>query len=155
MADVLYITQNGVTDHIGRSQVAPYLFGLSEKGFGIHVLSAEKPGRDALIARYRRDFESAGIAWTHVPYRASPRYLAHARTQLDMRAAAPRIVRSDAVRVIHCRSVPAALIGWELSRRSGVKFIYDFRDFYADEGLVKERGFRKAVSHGLKRVEVR
>jgi glycosyltransferase involved in cell wall biosynthesis len=70
-----------------------------------------------------------------------------------MRAAARRIVRSEGVRVIHCRSVPAALIGWELSRRSRVKFIYDFRDFYADGGLVKERGLRRAMSHGLKRVE--
>jgi glycosyltransferase involved in cell wall biosynthesis len=152
-ADVLYITQNGVSDHIGQSQVAPYLVGLSQKGFRIHLLSAEKPCRDKLIARYRRDFDAAGIAWTYVPYRASPRYLGQARTQLNMRAAARRIVQSEGVRVVHCRSFPPALIGWELKRRFGMKFIFDFRDFYADEGLVKERGFRKSLSRGLKRVE--
>ena len=150
MTDILYITQNGVTDHIGRSQVAPYLIGLGQKGFGIHVLSAEKPCRDELIARYSRDFAAAGVQWTYVPYRMSPPYVG---TQLDMRSAACRIVRSESVRVVHCRSFPPALIGWELKRRFGVKFIFDFRDFYADGGIAKARGLKKAISHGLKRVE--
>jgi len=153
MADVLYITQNGVTDHIGRSQVAPYLIGLAQQGFSIHVLSAEKPGRHELITRYGRDFGAAGVEWTHVPYRMSPSYVGQAWTQLDMRAAARRIVRSEGVRVVHCRSFTPALIGWELQRRFGVKFIFDFRDFYADGGIAKARGFKKALSRGLKRVE--
>jgi glycosyltransferase involved in cell wall biosynthesis len=153
MADILYITQNGVTDHIGRSQVAPYVIGLARKGFGIHVLSAEKPGRNELIARYGRDFAAAGVKWTYVPYRMSPPYLGQARTQLEMRAAARRIVRSDGVRVVHCRSFPPALIGRELKRRFGVKFIFDFRDFYADGGIAKARGLKKALSYGLKLAE--
>ena len=70
-----------------------------------------------------------------------------------MRAAGCRIVRSESVRVVHCRSFPPALIGWELKRRFGVEFIFDFRDFYADGGIVKARGLKKALSHGLKRVE--
>ena len=153
MADVLYITQNGVTDHIGRSQVAPYLIGLAQKGFRIHVLSAEKSGRHELIARYGRQFAAAGVQWTYVPYRMSPPEVGQAWTQLDMRAAARRIVRSEGVRVVHCRSFPPALIGWELKRRFGVKFIFDFRDFYADGGIVKARGLKKAFSYGLKCVE--
>lgn len=153
MADILYITQNGVTDHIGRSQVAPYLLGLAQKGFSIHVLSAEKPGRDELIARYGRDFTAAGVQWTHAPYRMSPPYVGQAWTQLDMRRAAHRIVGSEAVRVVHCRSFPPALIGWELKRRFGVKFVFDFRDFYADGGIAKAQGLKKALSYGLKGIE--
>ena len=153
MADVLYITQNGVTDHIGRSQVAPYLIGLAQKGFRIHVLSAEKSFRDELIARYSREFAAAGVQWTHVPYRMRPPYVGQAWTQLEMRATAYRIVRSEGVRVVHCRSFPPALIGWELGRRFGIKFIFDFRDFYADGGIVKARGLRKWLSHGLKCAE--
>jgi glycosyltransferase involved in cell wall biosynthesis len=153
VADVLYITQNGVTDHIGRSQVAPYLIGLARRDFRIHVLSAEKSGRHELIARYGRCFAAAGVRWTYVPYRMSPPYVGQAWTQLDMRAAARRIVRSEGVRVVHCRSFPPALIGWELKRRFGVKFIFDFRDFYADGGIAKARGLKKALSHGLKRLE--
>ena len=36
---VLYISHDGITDHIGKSQVAPYLLGLAAKGYGITVLS--------------------------------------------------------------------------------------------------------------------
>ena len=39
---ILYITEDGITDHIGRAQVAPYLLGLARLGFDIHILSAEK-----------------------------------------------------------------------------------------------------------------
>ena len=85
---ILYITQNGITDHIGRSQIAPYLLGLAKQGFKIHLLSAEKSGRGELMARYGRDFAAAGVQWTYVPYRNSPTYVGQARTQFDMRAAA-------------------------------------------------------------------
>jgi len=153
MTDVLYITQNGVTDHIGRSQVAPYLTGLAQMGFGIHVLSAEKPGREDLVVRYRRDFDAVGIRWSHIPYRMTPPYIGQAWTQLAMRDAARRIVREEGIRVVHCRSFPPALIGWELKRRFGVKFIFDFRDFYADGGIAKAHGLKKALAHGLKHIE--
>lgn len=150
---ILYITQNGVTDHIGRSQIAPYLIGLARKGFSIHALSAEKADREELVARYRRLFDDAGIAWTCATYRSRPPFVGHGLTQLEMRNAAQRIVRKDGVRIVHCRSFPPALIGWELKRLFGVKFIFDFRDFYADGGIVKSRGFKKLLSLGLKRVE--
>ena len=61
---ILYITFDGVTDHIGRSQVAPYVLGLARLGFKIHILSAEKSGREELVGRYRRLFEDAAIRWT-------------------------------------------------------------------------------------------
>ena len=58
----LYITQNGITDHIDRSQqVAPYLLELARQGYRIHVLSAEKAGQNALIAQYQKLFDDAGI----------------------------------------------------------------------------------------------
>ncbi len=150
---ILYITQNGVTDHIGRSQVAPYLMGLARRGYDIHVLSAEKADRDDLVARYAHELNSCGIAWTRVAYRNTPRYLGQARTQWDLRAAARKIARTDRVELAHCRSFPPAMIGWELKRDFGVKFLFDFRDFYADGGIAKASGVQKVLSHGLKRVE--
>jgi len=153
MSEILYITQNGVTDHIGRSQIAPYIIGLGHRGFKIHVLSAEKSGRDALISRYSRDFAAVGVRWTRVPYRSRPSVIGQAWTQLDMRAAARKIARAEGVRVVHCRCFPPALIGWELKRSSDLQFIFDFRDFYADDGLAKWGGAKRAVCLGLKRVE--
>jgi glycosyltransferase involved in cell wall biosynthesis len=150
---VLYITQNGVTDHIGRSQVAPYVLGLARLGYRIHVLSAEKPGQDLLIEHYQRLFDDAGIAWTRVPYRNKPAVLGQAWTQLSMKRAAYDIVVRDGIRLIHCRSFPPALIAFRLKPRSGVKYIFDFRDFYADGGMEKARGPAHLMYRYFKHVE--
>ena len=137
---VLYITQNGVTDHIGRSQVAPYVLGLARQGFKIHVLSAEKLGQDALINQYQQLFDVEGVKWTRVRYRSKPPLVGQAWTQTIMHRTAKGIVRSEGIKLIHCRSFPPALIGYQLKRELGVKFIFDFRDFYADGGLEKTHG---------------
>ena len=69
---ILYISQNGITDHIGQSQVAPYLVGLAKMGFKIHLLSAEKPTRAHLIKSYKKQFNDLGIIWWTTTYRVFP-----------------------------------------------------------------------------------
>lgn len=150
---VLYITQNGVTDHIGRSQVAPYVLGLARQGFNIHVLSAEKPGQQALVAQYQQLFDEAGVRWTRVLYRNRPPVLAQAWTQHQMQRAARQIIKAEGVRLIHCRSFPPALIAHRLKPATGVKFVFDFRDFYADGGLAKTKGLARLAFHRLKQLE--
>jgi glycosyltransferase involved in cell wall biosynthesis len=150
---VLYITQNGVTDHIGRSQVAPYVLGLASQGYKIHVLSAEKPGQDSLIAQYQQLFDAAGIRWTRVHYRNKPSVVGPAWTQTLMHRAAHRLVKTEGIRLIHCRSFPPALIGYRLKQALGVKYIFDFRDFYADGGMRKTRGLAWLMYRRLKQLE--
>jgi len=150
---VLYITQNGVTDHIGRSQVAPYVLGLANQGFKIHVLSAEKPGQDALIAQYQQLFDEAGIRWTRVRYLNKPSVVGPAWTQALMQRAAHRLVKTESIRLIHCRSFPPALIAYRLKQALGVKYIFDFRDFYADGGMRKTRGLAWLMYRRLKQLE--
>ena len=150
---VLYITQNGVTDHIGRSQVAPYLLDLARQGFKIHVLSAEKPGQDALIAQYQQLFDAAGIRWTRVGYHNKPSVLGPAWTQVQMQRAAHRLVKTEGIRLIHCRSFPPALIAYRLKQALGVKYIFDFRDFYADGGMRKTRGLAWLIYRRFKQLE--
>lgn len=150
---VLYITQNGICDHIGQSQVAPYVLGLAAKGHRIHVLSAEKPGQDALVARYRALFDAAGVRWTRVPYRNSPKVIGPMLTQWRLERAARRIVRSEPVHAVHCRSFPAAMIGHGLKRRYGVPYLFDFRDFYADGGLTKGAALLRPLYRRMKAME--
>jgi glycosyltransferase involved in cell wall biosynthesis len=150
---VLYITYDGVTDHIGRSQVAPYVIGLAQRGFPIHVLSAEKPGREALIEQYQQIFDAVGVKWTRVAYRNRPPILAQAWTQWQMKRAARRIIASEDVQALHCRSFHPALIAHELCKSSRMRYIFDFRDFYADGGMQKARGIRRLVFRRLKQLE--
>lgn len=150
---VLYITQNGICDHIGQSQVAPYVLGLAAQGHGIHVLSAEKPGQDALVARYQALFDAAGVRWTRVPYRNTPKVIGPFLTQWRLERAARRIVRSEGIRAVHCRSFPAALIGYRLKQRFGTRYLFDFRDFYADGGLTKGAALLRPLYRRMKRME--
>ena len=150
---VLYITQNGITDHIGRSQVAPYVLALAKRGFGIHVLSAEKPGQEPLIENYQKAFRDAGVRWTRIPYRRRPPVLGQLITQAEMERAARRIVKTESIRIVHCRSFPPALIGYRLHRCFGTKYVFDFRDFYADGGLDKARGLSRLFYRYFKRME--
>jgi glycosyltransferase involved in cell wall biosynthesis len=117
------------------------------------VLSAEKPGQDALVARYQALFDKAAVCWTRVPYRNTPKVIGPALTQWRLERAARRIVRSEPVHAVHCRSFPAALIGYRLKRRFGVKYLFDFRDFYADGGLTKGASLLRPLYRRMKRME--
>jgi glycosyltransferase involved in cell wall biosynthesis len=148
---ILYITQNGITDHIGRSQVAPYLLDLARQGYRIYVLSAEKPGQHALIDQYQKLFDDVGITWTWVLYHNKPPLISTVYDLLRMYFAAKKIVKNEDIRLVHCRSFPPAVIGYRLKRTLGIKYIFDFRDFYADGGLVNKPF--KFVYRYLKRLE--
>jgi glycosyltransferase involved in cell wall biosynthesis len=150
---ILYITQNGITTHIGRSQVASYLLGLARAGFNIALLSAEPEGQELLIAQYKMLFDEVGIRWTRVLYRNKPAIVAPLLTQLRLSRAARNIVSAGGVEVVHCRSHPTALIGYRLKQRYGIKFIFDFRDFYADWGLQNTRGIKRMLYQRIKRLE--
>jgi glycosyltransferase involved in cell wall biosynthesis len=150
---ILYISQNGVTTHIGGSQVAPYLLGLARAGFDIHLLSAEPVGQKKRMSHYLGLFNEAGIRWTRVTYRNKPPILGPVITQLRLSHAANRIVANGGVAVVHCRSHPTAIIGYRLKQRHGVKFIFDFRDFYADWGLQNTTGFKRFLYRRIKQLE--
>lgn len=150
---ILYLTQNGITDHIGRSQVAPYLLGLAHKGFRIHLLSAEKPGRNELVAEYEKLFSDAGIFWWRTSYRMKPSIVGQAFTQARLDYLANKIVRNHDIRLVHCRSHPTALIGEKIYDRYRIPFIFDFRDFYANGGLEKTKGLRRMLFQRIKHRE--
>jgi glycosyltransferase involved in cell wall biosynthesis len=150
---VLYVTQNGITDHIGQSQIAPYVLGLADLGYQIHVLSAEKNEKRELVEKYESLFNKAGIRWTRILYRRRPKVIGPLITQWQLRQTAHRTVEVENIRLVHCRSHPAALIGYYLKKRYGIKFIFDFRDFYADGGLLKTRGLMRLAYSRMKQLE--
>jgi glycosyltransferase involved in cell wall biosynthesis len=146
---VLYVSQDGITDHIGQSQIAPYLLGLAAQGYDIHLISAEKDGRDALIAEYRARFAAAGIRWTVVAYHKP--LAGTLRDLLAMIRAARRICRKERVALVHCRSHPTMPVGMAVKHWTGAKLLFDFRDFWADTGIA--RGRFVPVFRALKRLE--
>ena len=138
MVDVLYLTQDGITDHIGQAQIAPYLLGLARLGHRIHVVSAEKTGRAEIKRKYRELFDAAGIAWSTVPYANKPPLISSAWVMLRMYLKAREIMSRERQQLIHCRSYLPLELAVMLKRRFGAKLLVDFRDFWADVGLEKK-----------------
>ena len=133
-AHVLYITLDGITDPLGRSQVLPYLIGLSARGHRITLLSCEKPERmqrdgDAI----RAICAGAGIAWNPLKYHRSPPVLSGAWDAAMLKREALRLHRATPFDLVHCRSYIPAAAGLALKRRHGVKFLFDMRGFWPDE----------------------
>jgi glycosyltransferase involved in cell wall biosynthesis len=151
LADAIYLTQDGITDHIGQAQVAPYILGLARRGHRIHVVSAEKPGREALIKRYRELFDAAGIRWSTVPYANKPPLVSSFVVLWRMYVLARAIMRREGQRIIHCRAYLPLELAVRLKAEFGAKLIVDFRDFWADVGIEK-KPFKFVYRH-LKRRE--
>ncbi len=138
MADqkALYISYDGMTDPLGRSQVIPYLIGLTATGIRFSLMSFEKP------ERYEKDKKSIsdllqihGIRWLPQQYTKRPPILSTLWDVWQMRRAAAREYEREPYDVVHCRSYISALVGLWLKRKYGVKMIFDMRGFWADERI--------------------
>jgi hypothetical protein len=70
----LYISQTGMTEPLGQSQVLSYLQGLARRGFAIELLSMEPAGTAPReLARIEEIARASGIAWRPLVRGASPR----------------------------------------------------------------------------------
>jgi glycosyltransferase involved in cell wall biosynthesis len=133
-ARVLYITYDGLTDPLGRSQVLPYLAGLAELGHRITILSCEKPERmDKDGERIRKLCDQAGLGWRPLKYHKTPPILSSALDAELLERTAIQLYREEPFDAVHCRSYIPARAGLALKSRFGVKFLFDMRGFWPDE----------------------
>lgn len=123
-----------MTDPLGQSQVIPYLQGLQKKGHQIWLMSCEKP------ERYERDanrvenlLKSSSITWVPCMYTASPPVLSTMKDVRQLKSNAFRLIESEGIEVLHCRSYISALVGQAAKKKFGTPWIFDMRGFWADE----------------------
>jgi len=133
---VLYISYDGMTDPLGRSQVMPYLIGLAGMGHFITIVSCEK----SQIAQVEKQeveglLENAGIKWQPLPFSTQPPGLSKVLDIFRIKEKCRQLHRAERFDIVHCRSYIASLAGLDLKKRFGVKFIFDMRGFWADERI--------------------
>ncbi|WP_432448648.1 glycosyltransferase [Aliiroseovarius marinus] len=153
----VFVTNNGLSDHIGLAQVLPYLEGLSRSGHKIVCLSVERPDKaqtyhDEVAPRLAR----AGIR--HHPVLRHGSVLASRLERFFMPATLSshldRIVQRYKASLIHCRSYMPLASALTASRKHHVPMLFDMRGFWIDEriesgiwsgalGQVYARHFRK------------
>jgi glycosyltransferase involved in cell wall biosynthesis len=131
---VLYLSYDGLTDGLGRSQVLPYIFGLEAKGHKFTIISFEKKDRYAKDGRnISALLKGRNIRWEPLIYTAFPPILSTVYDVLRLRRKAKELHATCHFDIVHCRSYITSLVGLHMKRTLGTRFIFDMRAFYADE----------------------
>ncbi len=132
--NILYISYDGMTDSLGRSQVLPYLCGLAAKGFIITIISAEKP---IVFEQGRSEVEeivkNSKIDWQPIIYTKHPPIISTLIDILKIHRLAFKLHKTKQFSIIHCRSYISAFIGLAMKHKFGCRFVFDMRGFFADE----------------------
>jgi glycosyltransferase involved in cell wall biosynthesis len=132
--NVLYLSYDGLTDGLGRSQVLPYIMGLRNLGHKFTIVSFEKE------SAFERDGSSiqklvieAGLHWIPLKYTSSPPIFSTIYDVYQLRKTVEELQLKTPFDIIHCRSYITSLVGLKMKLKHGTKFVFDMRAFYADE----------------------
>jgi len=134
---VLYLTYDGLTDPLGRSQILPYIVGLRRRigeVFAPDIVSFEKPERYAASGEKLREMLSTeGIGWCPQKFHTKPPLLSKAYDGWRFFQVAWKLTRERSYDVYHARSYVAGWVAHRLSARTGRPWLFDMRGFWADE----------------------
>lgn len=132
--NILYLTYDGLTDPLGRSQIIPYLRGLSSVGHAFTIISFEKKEKFKIYEEViREELTASGIRWIPLKYSKTPPVLSTLWDLYKFKRKARQVVRSGNYGIVHCRSYLPGIIGRHLKKRFGLKFLFDIRGFWVDE----------------------
>jgi glycosyltransferase involved in cell wall biosynthesis len=151
----LYITYNGATEPLIRSQGIPYLKGLAARGIGCVLLSFEKPsaGRTEQMA-VKKELDEHGIEWKRLTYHKSPSLPATVFDILMGAVTGINLVLLRKIDVVHARATVPAVMAYIITRLTRTKFVYDERGLmaeeYADGGMWKRDG---AIYRAVRSIE--
>jgi len=149
---VLFLTYDGLEDHIAQSQILPYVEGLAGRGWQFTVISHEKGATPSspLVAR----LAAADIRWVRRRYhRGNPAKTVPLHVAADLQAAAHQVLRSGRFDIVHARSYLPGLSAIPFARTSGAKFLFDMRGFWIDEKIDSGLWRRGRMYDAGKRIE--
>ncbi len=156
---VIYITYDGLTDPLGRSQILPYLIELSKKGFKIHIISFEKKKSLHTPDQIKGITEANGISWKFFHYSNRPPIISTIFNLLKLYFNLKKTLDKNDVNLIHCRSYLSTLVASRLKSKYNFKLLFDMRGFWPDERVdgnlwsMNSMIFRKIYSY-FKRREI-
>lgn len=133
MKNILFISYDGMTDPLGQSQVIPYLAGLTKFGYQFTILSCEKPER---YQSHKNDVENLlgpfPIRWVPIPYHKKPPVFSSVYDVMMLKRKSMQLHAKEKFDMVHTRPGVPALIGLWMKKGTGIKFLNDIREFYAD-----------------------
>ena len=132
--NITYLTYDGITDPLGRSQILPYIIGLSkDKNLNFTIISFEK---DKNYVSQKKTIENIldnhQIKWIPLKYTKRPPILSTIWDVLKLNKQIKKL-NKQSIHLIHCRSYITSLIALKFKKKYNIPFIFDMRGFYADE----------------------
>jgi glycosyltransferase involved in cell wall biosynthesis len=128
---VLYISYTGLTEPLGRSQIIPYVVGLSDHGHSFSIVSFEKPAAPTHSAPDEiHGLLPPGTTWIPLRYHQRPSVPA---TTWDALQGILSSLRLQPCNLVHARSTVPALMARVVAARWRVPWLFDVRGFLAQE----------------------
>lgn len=154
MANILYISYDGMSDPLGESQVLSYQLKLAEN-HNISLISFEKKNKFESNSNRIYKLIDDKLKWYPLNYHKTPPIISTVFDLLKCYYLAKKIIKENNIEIIHCRGYISSIIGINL-RSEKIKFIFDMRGWWADEK--KESGtwnstIYKPVYHFFKKLE--
>jgi glycosyltransferase involved in cell wall biosynthesis len=138
---ILYITYDGLLDPLGRSQIIPYIYGISIHSSPIHILSFEKLERFSEEKNnLKLEFISRGINWHPLIFSRNKGYFGGFKKIWDffrMYLFAWFISVKYEIKIVHARSHVPGWVALSIKRVLGTPFIFDCRGLWVDERVDK------------------
>jgi glycosyltransferase involved in cell wall biosynthesis len=123
---IIYLSHNGAASALARSQVIPYLEGLSDRGFNIELFTFERDG----IPVWRPEH---GLAWHPIRSRPGSSILDKV---LDIASGILAVLYATVVKrvaFIHARSYVAAAVALVVGAITRRPYVFDMRGFLPEE----------------------
>ena len=129
----LFITNDGLTDPLGRSQILPYLVGLS-KNYQITIISSEKKENfEENKKQINEIVDNANIEWVYFKYRSSIPILSPYLNYRSLLRKAQILCKNNTIELVHCRSIIPGMVGNKIKEQFRASLLFDIRGFWADE----------------------
>jgi glycosyltransferase involved in cell wall biosynthesis len=148
VARVVYLTIDGVLDHLGFSQVLRVIERLAAGGIRYSLVSMERARDlrdDVRVREVRARLRAAGIDWHAAPYREGAGGRGALENLLTLGRLAVGGADARSATLVHARGYHGALIALSLRRALGVPYLFDARGLAIDERLEERRWFTSAA----------
>ncbi len=138
MTKSVFVTNNGLSDHIGVAQVVPYVTALSNLGHDLEVISVENYVQSELKESCRGNSKrnSSGIR-TRPIFRSNhlPKKVDRLLKPFSIYDTLVKSVESLRPDVLHCRSYMPAQAVLCVSSKYQIPYIFDMRGFWIDQRI--------------------
>tara|TARA_Y100000590_G_scaffold456771_1_gene608043 strand:- start:5222 stop:6460 length:1239 start_codon:yes stop_codon:yes gene_type:complete len=154
----LYITYDGLTDPLGKSQIIPYLISISEHPRKLIVLSFEKQNKFSDIQLINKKLVSKNIKWINLNFSHRLKIFSKLIDLFKFFFYAIYLTKKYKIKIIHGRGTLPTLFGYIVKKFYNIKLIFDCRGMWVDERVDNKQWnlnnkFYKISYYVFKRIE--